>query len=251
MSILSALQARHKDDLFLAEVKDGATQTRNHRRLDGWALLRTWSPVTTIGYEFKNSRADWLQDRKWESYLPLVHQFYVCAPKGIVQIGELPESVGLMELVGKDRLVTRRKAARREIDLPTNLLLYVLMARVAPSLERVDRALFWQQWLQKDAHEQLQGRAVSRRIRDLLDDANRRARQAEHKVSACATVEETLKKLGLDPERILSNQWSAEREITLSLNGCKEALNAISAAQTELTRARAELLRRARGEVPA
>jgi hypothetical protein len=238
MGITSALQLRHKDDLFLTEVKDGATQTRAHRRLDGWALLKTWSPVTTIGYEFKVTRADWLQDRKWESYLPLVHQFYVCAPKGIIQLGELPESVGLLELLGNDRLVTRRKAARREIELPGHLLLYVLMSRVTPSTydseRKANSRAAWEQWLRQSESDATLGRLVRGRIRDLYDKAEGRARQAERKAEAAARVEETLVRLGLSPDRVLAKSWNLERDLMMQLSGSAELLTAVRRAQGEL-----------------
>lgn len=238
MGIASALAIRHKDDLFLAEVKDGATVTRSHRRLDGWALLKTWSPVTTIGYEFKVTRADWLQDRKWESYLPLVHQFYVCAPKGIIQIGELPESVGLMELVGNDRLVTRRKAARREIELPSHLLLYVLMSRVVPSTydteQRANRREVWEQWLKQEKADADLGYRVKGRINELYAKAQKRAREAERRTEGCARVEETLVRLGFSPERVLANTWNLERDLSAKLTGSADLLTMVKRAQDEL-----------------
>jgi hypothetical protein len=56
--LLKALAQRHKDDVFVPECKNGPTQTGSHRRLDAWVMLKTWSPVTMIGYEIKVSRSD-------------------------------------------------------------------------------------------------------------------------------------------------------------------------------------------------
>src|SRR5688500_2367282 len=117
------LASRHLDAVFVAECKDGPTQTRSHLRLDAWVLAKTWSPITTIGYEIKVDRADWRRDDKLHNYMPLCHLLYVVAPKGVVPIEELPQGVGLLEPVGQaGRLQARRRAARREIVLPAELM---------------------------------------------------------------------------------------------------------------------------------
>ena len=128
--ILDLLRAKHADDLFVEECKDGGSWTRQHRRLDVWVMKRTWTPPTTIGYEIKVSRSDWMGDQKFTAYMELAHYFYVVAPKGIVKEEELPDSCGLMEVAGTGKgLRTIRKAARREIEWPGKLMAYILMSR--------------------------------------------------------------------------------------------------------------------------
>ncbi|CAB4177422.1 hypothetical protein UFOVP998_37 [uncultured Caudovirales phage] len=139
--LMRLLAERHAGDVFVPECKNGPTSAGSgrHRRLDGWALLKTWSPITCIGYEVKVSRSDWLNDDKFTDYLPLCHKLFLVAPKGVVEPAELPLSVGLLEPIGTGsgmRLVTRRKVVRREIPMPAELLVYVLMSRtriVAPN----------------------------------------------------------------------------------------------------------------------
>jgi hypothetical protein len=88
--LLAMLETRHSNDVFVPECKDGPTQTRSHLRLDAWVLLKTWSPITTIGYEIKVDRGDWRRDDKLHQYMPLCHLLYVVALKGVVPADELP-----------------------------------------------------------------------------------------------------------------------------------------------------------------
>lgn len=66
------------------------------RRLDVFYFNR-WNRET-MGYEIKVSRGDFLQDKKWESYLKFCTRFYFVAPKGIIKTEELPEGIGLIEI---------------------------------------------------------------------------------------------------------------------------------------------------------
>lgn len=127
--VLARVANRHTRDLWFPEVKDGPTIFGGHLRIDGLAIARTWSPPRITGYEVKVSRADWLQDSKWEAYLGLCHVLFVVAPPGVVQLEELPESVGLIETAGAKGLRTVRKAAYREIAIPADMLLYLLFSR--------------------------------------------------------------------------------------------------------------------------
>ena len=92
--ITRLLEDRHVKDIFVPQCKMGSAGSKT---LDGWALLPTWSPLTTIGYEIKVSRSDWTHDQKHEQYRAVCHLFFVVAPKGVVRIGELAAGVGLLE----------------------------------------------------------------------------------------------------------------------------------------------------------
>ncbi len=48
-------------------------------------------------YEVKSSRADFLADAKWESYLPYATHFAFVAPAGAIQRWELDRDIGLIE----------------------------------------------------------------------------------------------------------------------------------------------------------
>jgi hypothetical protein len=131
--IIRLLEAKHGRDLFFSEVKDGPTWGGTHLRLDAIAIRKSWSPVRIMAYEVKVSRSDWLNDRKWEAYLPLAHELSIVAPKDVVRLDELPEKVGLFEVAATGgALRTQRKPTFREIEPPWSLLLYLLMSRTIP-----------------------------------------------------------------------------------------------------------------------
>jgi hypothetical protein len=130
--ILAAVAARHQRDVFVSECKDGESWGANgHRRIDAWAMARSWSPFRTYGYEIKVSRADFAQDQKWVEYLPCCHHFAFACPAGLIRSSDLPEGVGLLWLSPSGTLITKLKSRRREPD-PKRLLAlmsYVLMSR--------------------------------------------------------------------------------------------------------------------------
>lgn len=81
--------------------------TLNVRRLDTVAL-RMWGGsgrgYEVLGFEIKVSRADWLREltsiEKAAEWAHVVDRFFVVAPKGVVQEGELPRDWGLLEVTG-------------------------------------------------------------------------------------------------------------------------------------------------------
>lgn len=132
--LLDLLAAKHAQDVFVAECKDGPSWgVDGHRRLDAWALRRSWSPLTTVGYEIKATRQDFEQDQKWLNYWPLCHELYLVCPPKLVTAADLPTGVGLIwSTMSGSKLHTKIKAERRQPDADQQLLLqaYVLMSRV-------------------------------------------------------------------------------------------------------------------------
>ena len=126
--IVNLLRERHKEDLFFNEVLCGAAGSM---RIDGYAIRRSWTAPLTIGYEVKVTRHDFLRDSKWEAYLDECHAFSFVAPKGLIDANELPAAVGLIELLGEKRLVTRRKPVSREITYPWRTVHHCLMHHCA------------------------------------------------------------------------------------------------------------------------
>ena len=127
------LAEKHQKDVFFTEVKNGPTWTASQLlKLDAWVLPKTYSPLHTIGYEIKVSRADFEQDQKWVDYLPLCHQFFFVCPGGLIRSPELPPEAGLIWVSSTGRLVTKKASIIREPDLKklNALLIYVLMCRI-------------------------------------------------------------------------------------------------------------------------
>lgn len=216
--ISGLLATRHAKDTWVAECNMGSAQA-GCRRLDGWALLATWSPPTTIGYEIKVDRSDFLRDRKWEEYLPVCHELYFVCPAKLIQPEELPADVGL--IWAGARLLTKRKAVRRDPDPVklVRLMSYVLMSRtrIVADMYQAGAAKsqtdYWRRWLAEREEEQNLGVMVSRRVRRLVERAEARARAAENDRSRLEHVERRLHELGLDEKATTS--WNLER----SLNG--------------------------------
>lgn len=235
--ITRLLEQRHAKDVFVPQCKMGAAGSRV---LDGWALLPTWSPLTTIGYEIKVSRSDWLQDQKFEDYRACCHLFLVVAPRKIVAATELPSGVGLLEPVGEgdgQRLVMRAKPVRQEpnSDKLVRLMAHALMWRKGigeDNLEQRERRLvYWQHLVDQQDRAAALGRAVKGRMRGIIHDALTRASEAESKANALYWTAEVLTELGIRPGY---NKWSARRTVRQALGRDAEAVkeavgNAMSA----------------------
>lgn len=203
--LLDALADRHAKDLFVPECKMGESWGGGSRRLDAWAMPRSWSPLTFIGYEIKTSRSDFLQDRKWEVYLPVVHEFYFVVPAKLVDPKELPDNVGLLWSHGS-RLVAKRKAVRAKPDAKAlvSLMSYVLMSRCHSITDNMwgvgkptDKREQWAKWLVEEDGKHWLGSMVSRRLAERVAAAERLASNAEQERRALDTVRAWLDGIGL------------------------------------------------------
>ena len=168
-SIHTLLRERHYGQAYFEEVLMGPSGSR---RLDAWVVLPTWSPMTTVGYEVKVTRSDFLRDHKWSEYLPICNRFSFVCPRGIIEPGELPGGVGLIWTTKSGgRLLTKRKAARREVD-PSKVvkaLTSVLITKVFPmnvheSLDRATRVAGWRKWIQESEESKEVGRYLAHQM---------------------------------------------------------------------------------------
>ena len=107
--VIEALKSRHSEDKgwvcleepfnidFLAMACHGQYGGRVERRAVG--ALHPW-----VGYEVKVSRSDFRNEirnpakRAWG--VAITHEFYFCAPKGLIKPHEVPEDCGLVEVWG-------------------------------------------------------------------------------------------------------------------------------------------------------
>ncbi len=208
--LLERLAARHAKDVFVAECNLGSAHA-GCRRLDGWAMRKSWSPFTTIGYEVKVARSDFLRDNKWEAYLPVCHELYFVCPRKLIDPRELPDGVGLLWTLGAERLQVKRKAPRRTPDPKAlvRLMAYVLMSRTqivadmwaADAEAPVDR---WRRWLLEEDGERHIGHMVGRRLAQRLEKAENARRAAESRAGGYERIEQRLRELGLDPAQPLA-----------------------------------------------
>lgn len=207
MTVLEALRIRHAKDVFVDECKMGSSWNGT-RRLDGWALLKTWSPFTIVGYEIKTDRGDFLQDRKWVEYLPVCHELYFVCPANLIALEELPADVGLLWATKGTRLQTKRKAVRREPDASAlvTLMGYVLMSRTRivenmwEAQNKESNEEFWRRWLTEKNERLTLGKAVSKRLKDTVNELHGRTQRAESDRQRLEHVEARLVELGLDKD---------------------------------------------------
>jgi len=147
--------------------------------MDAWAMKKSWAHPSFIGYEIKVSRGDFLQDEKWTDYLDYCTQFYFVAPKGVVDIGELPQGIGLIIVASTGtRLYTKRKATPKKIEIEKldGIFRYLLMNRckiVSSTFNQIQRQSqkeFWKHWLENKEVNARFGANVSRNIRKIIDE---------------------------------------------------------------------------------
>lgn len=126
------LANKHVGDVLITECKNGQSWGQDLRKLDAWVLHRSWSPLTTIGYEIKVSRQDFEQDQKWIEYVDYCHTFYFVCPAGLIRAIDLPKGIGLIwTTMNGTGLQTKIKADRHNPDLEklNHLMTYIIMAR--------------------------------------------------------------------------------------------------------------------------
>ncbi len=242
--LVARLAARHSKDVFVAECKMGESWGRGARTLDAWAMRKSWSPWTTVGYEVKVGRSDFLRDEKWHEYLPATHEFYFVCPRKLIQPEELPADVGLLWTAGQ-RLHVKRKAVRRTPDPErlARLMAYVLMSRTqivadmwaANTEPPIDR---WRRWLLEEDGERYIGHMVGHRLAERLRAAQRAQQAAERKAAGYERIEQRLSELGLDPGQPLA---AADLQARLEGNGHLRALRTVA----RLTEQAADIARRA------
>lgn len=176
--ILLALSKRHEKDFWITEVKTGPTNWGNEplHKIDGLAIKKSWANPCFTAYEVKVSRGDFLRDDKWPAYLSQCHQFFFACPAGLIQPEELADDVGLIWYDPEaSRLRVRRKAVFRPIEIPPQLLYYIIMSRIES-----DRHPFFssarehlEAWVEDRGNRQRLSRMVTGKIADTIRQQER------------------------------------------------------------------------------
>lgn len=167
-----ALGRRHErnNDFFMTECKNGPSWTVGKGELyifDAVAMRKSWSKPCLTGYEIKVSRSDFLRDSKFYAYLPYFHELYIVAPNGLIERTELPTEIGLICYNPATRnLTTRKKAVYRDIEISTDMLLYIIMSKL--DNDRIPftstRAEYYRRWLQNKLSNRELGHRVSNKM---------------------------------------------------------------------------------------
>ena len=213
----------------MPECKNGPTWTAKHSRLDAWAMKRSWRSPLITGYEVKVSRSDFVNDDKWTEYLPLCNCLYFVSPPDIIDVKEIHEGCGLIHVSKTGtRLFVKRRAPRRNIDPPVDLLLYVIMRangflsdhhQSNVSARSVER---WESWLKdKDARKVI-GRDVSkslqRIVKQRIDSVRQDNDELHTQIGQLQAVRRALEAAGI-PE----HQWLAGNSLVAAINGIPDA----------------------------
>lgn len=200
--LIKLLRARHSEDVFLAECKDGPSAGMSHYRLDGWAMQKSWSRPTTFGYECKVTRADFLRDDKWQHYLTLCSDFYFVCPWGMIQPAEVGDGAGLLWASKEgERLWEKKKAPRRQVEIPETLWRYIVMRLDNPRWETT--AEKWARWLADEKASLVCGHNAGKKLRKMISEQvdkafceNERLRKENESL---ASIKEMLDELKIYP----------------------------------------------------
>ena len=210
--IIEALALKHAKDIFVPQCKTGPSigSGNSLRVMDAWTIQKSWAHTRATCYEVKVSRSDFLADEKWKDYLPYCNKLYFACPPHLIEPGEVSGEAGL-RWVWQRRVVTKKKAPHRDVTVPADVLLYILMWRAEVVEEGVGQSPreFWQHWLERGQADKELGYKVSRRIRELLDEARGQARQAQECVEGYKELQARLQEMGLREDEPFSS-WKVD-----------------------------------------
>lgn len=234
------LRKRHEKDVLVSECKNGETWgARDLLKLDAWVLRRTYSPLTTIGYEIKVSRQDFENDQKWTGYLDLCHQFYFVCPAGLIRATDLPQRIGII-WASKDHLHTKRKAewVNPDIEKLNRLLIYVVMARskIVANMNMVNinetdnsdnnesRLKIQQEWVAEQTDKKLLASIVKGNIKRIYEECTNKEQNFKRREDNLKRFEEHLAKLGIVWDSN-SNDWQDTQRVENEIDLLKKVMD--------------------------
>ena len=223
--ILDALSVKHSKDVFVSECKTGASYS-GCVRMDAWAMKKSWASPQVIVYEIKISRSDFLNDAKWQSYLPYCNEFYFVCPSKLIEVNEVPEDAGLLYISSTGtRLYTKKKARYRDVTIPEDLYRYLLMWRTITtreySFDRLSKREYWKNWLEQRKIDTLLGYEVSKglkkAINEKIEKVQRINKALEERLDRYKYLIEFLESIDVDPKThyLRSSVESKLRELKL------------------------------------
>lgn len=204
LDIKKALAKRHENrEFFITECKTGPTET-GMLQFDGLAIYKSWAHPNIVGYEIKTSRSDFLRDAKYTRYMPYCHELYFVTPTGMVQRQEIEENIGLIWYnPATGGLTTKKKAIHRNIEISSDMLLYIIMNRL--DSDRLpftsDKTEFWKEWLNNKISNRKLGYQVRSKLLDQireLEQENRRYERFKEERDEYNKLLEVMKKHGLN-----------------------------------------------------
>lgn len=233
--IAALLESHHAEDVFVPQCKTGETWSNQHLGiLDAWVLLRTYSPLTTIGYEVKVSRQDFEQDQKWTSYLPYCHLFSFVCPAGLIRAADLPGDIGIIWVSQSGKLHTKRRPSRHEPDAAKlqALMIYVLMSRskicsaqeIRNAWEPTDKLTLIREMVETAAARQELAFFVKGHVKEVQKLQGKRAADLEVRENRVRDFASRLAQLGITWDSTKA-QWHECNEIGQEIAKLREVLD--------------------------
>ncbi|MFZ5815333.1 MAG: MmcB family DNA repair protein [Bacillota bacterium] len=204
--ILEALRRRHHQETFITEVKTGPTMYAERgslQKIDALAIKPSWANPCFTAYEVKVSRSDFLADDKWSNYLNYCHRFYWACPSGLIKPEEVADECGLVWVNEDGDLSVRKAALYRNIEIPWEMLYYILISRIDPDRHPFFNTTreYFEAYLQDKHDKYLLGDMVSRKWRADLEAVKQRVTEAEEirrRAAVALEVMEVLKEFGIE-----------------------------------------------------
>jgi hypothetical protein len=143
----------------------------------------------------KVSRSDFLRDEKWQDYLPLCNQLFFVTPWKLVDPSEIPGEVGLIWTSRNlTKCYVKKKAAHRKVEMPINLLIYILMSRVNITASdthspAVDKVAHIRNWLRHKEELRELGHQVAYKLKDKVSAVERKNATLEKRIASLEHVE--------------------------------------------------------------
>lgn len=204
--IKKALEVHCIKDFFMTEVKDGPTQIDQHelKILDAMSIAKSWVHPCIKGFEVKVSRGDFLRDPKWYTYFPLVNEFYMVCPQGMIERSEIPTTCGLLWYRPKSgTILTKQKATYGGGQPTADMLMYIIMNRLEPDHRpffstKAEWAREYMEQKDRDRHiGQSFGTVLTKRVDELeqkLADYDRFESDAKRVRAVLDAIDKVLKK---------------------------------------------------------
>lgn len=222
--ILKALHKKHTGkqipDAFFTEVKNGRTQMARPGELlilDAVAFKKSWVNPLITGYEVKVSRNDFLRDEKWPAYLQYCHQFYFVSPAGVIEMEDLSEGIGLIHYnPEKKTLRTKRKSNIRHIEMPLDMLYYLVIARVENSEHPFfrNKREYFEAYLEDKKERKAMGYVVASKMAKDISELATENEEMKRELSSLRRQKEELDKIKVVCKaKGLSTFWGFDQEL--------------------------------------
>jgi hypothetical protein len=235
--ILKSLQEQHTKDVFISECKNGKTwNNSNLLKLDAWVLKRSYSPLTTIGYEIKISRQDFENDQKWNNYLSLCHFFSFVCPAGLIRNTDLPSNIGIIWVSNSGKLHVKHKPERNTPDpaKQNSLLIYALMSRskIVRDMNEVnkidepagDRIKAIREYLERCKENKELSRMIKGYVKDLYYNLQSKEDNLIQRERVIKGFEDRLSMLGITWDSTSKN-WQDDNKVSIQINELKKSID--------------------------